>query len=375
MFLPGTARLMLARGLMHRWAKARVAAPAPPAAGNGIALVGLRKLENLIPGFVVIHDRSDRNFEHHVAAVAASLVRTFAVATAFGFMLGIEAEVHQGIVAFAGFHDDVAALATVAAGGTPPRDKLLPAKGHAAIAAVSGLDPNFRLIDKHGGNRKGLSGTIVFQNHCYPERLSSRVTQGIWFFGTPPESSLQTPQIPRLAGATIPGKSSLAKNESLVPKARLGDAGFPPREPFRQRRRYSTSMGSTITNLPICPLFRNLMRPVILAKRVSSLPRPTFSPGFTRVPRCRTMMVPPGTTCPPNALNPSRCAFESRPFREVPCPFLCAIRNPLNSKRRHPVGGCEGILPSLSYFFFEGDFFAAFFGAAFFLVECFLAFA
>src|SRR5580700_7408856 len=85
------------------------------------------------------------------------------------------------------------------------------------------------------------------------------------------------------------------------------------------------SIGSTITNLPIEPLFRNLMRPVILANKVSSLPRPTFSPGFTRVPRCRTMMVPPGTTCPPNALNPSRCAFESRPFREVPCPFLCAI--------------------------------------------------
>ena len=32
------------------------------------------------------------------------------------------------------------------------------------------------------------------------------------------------------------------------------------------------------------------------------------------------MMVPPGTSCPPKALKPNRCAFESRPFREVPCP-------------------------------------------------------
>src|SRR5260370_8140422 len=39
------------------------------------------------------------------------------------------------------------------------------------------------------------------------------------------------------------------------------------------------------------------------------------------------MIVPPGTSCPPKALNPSRCAFESRPFREVPCPFLCAIKS------------------------------------------------
>src|SRR3981081_2012788 len=75
------------------------------------------------------------------------------------------------------------------------------------------------------------------------------------------------------------------------------------------------------------------MRPEILAKSVSSLPRPTFRPGLTGVPRCRTMMVPPGTTCPPNALNPSRCAFESRPFREVPCPFLCAMTQSLKNSR------------------------------------------
>src|SRR5438128_772743 len=37
------------------------------------------------------------------------------------------------------------------------------------------------------------------------------------------------------------------------------------------------------------------------------------------------MMLPPGTSCPPNAFTPSRCAFESRPFLELPKPFLCAI--------------------------------------------------
>src|SRR3954465_8195773 len=37
------------------------------------------------------------------------------------------------------------------------------------------------------------------------------------------------------------------------------------------------------------------------------------------------MMLPPGTSCPPNAFTPSRCAFESRPFLELPNPFLCAI--------------------------------------------------
>jgi len=106
--------------------------------------------------------------------------------------------------------------------------------------------------------------------------------------------------------------------------AMAAESGFSPRVksvPYFA----AAASGSTITNFPIDPLSTNLIRPVILAKSVSSLPRPTFSPGFTRVPRCRTMIVPPGTSCPPKALNPSRCAFESRPFREVPCPFLCAI--------------------------------------------------
>jgi hypothetical protein len=37
------------------------------------------------------------------------------------------------------------------------------------------------------------------------------------------------------------------------------------------------------------------------------------------------MMVPPVTNSPAKAFTPSRCAFESRPFVELPPPFLCAI--------------------------------------------------
>ena len=79
-------------------------------------------------------------------------------------------------------------------------------------------------------------------------------------------------------------------------------------------RRYFASSGSIMTNLPIEPLSRNLMRPVILAKRVSSLPRPTLRPGFTRVPRWRTMMVPPGTICPPKALKPAAARLSRGRF-------------------------------------------------------------
>jgi pimeloyl-ACP methyl ester carboxylesterase len=42
---------------------------------------------------------------------------------------------------------------------------------------------------------------------------------------------------------------------------------------------------STMTNLPMEPRSLNTILPLIFANKVSSLPRPTFRPGFTRVPR------------------------------------------------------------------------------------------
>src|ERR1051326_5737055 len=91
------------------------------------------------------------------------------------------------------------------------------------------------------------------------------------------------------------------------------------------RRNLSYATAVTLTNLPIRPRSRNSTTPVTLANSVSSLPQPTFKPGLILVPRWRTMIDPPGTSCPPTTLTPSRCAFESRPFLELPNPFLCAI--------------------------------------------------
>src|SRR6476660_925967 len=79
------------------------------------------------------------------------------------------------------------------------------------------------------------------------------------------------------------------------------------------------------TNLPRRPRSWNLTTPSILAKSVSSLPRPTFWPGLNFVPRWRTMIVPPVTVWPPNAFTPRCWELESRPLRLEPCPFLCAM--------------------------------------------------
>jgi len=52
------------------------------------------------------------------------------------------------------------------------------------------------------------------------------------------------------------------------------------------------------------------------------------------VPRCRMMMEPPVTSSPAKAFTPSLCALESRPFVELPPPFLCAIAESLSEVSR-----------------------------------------
>src|SRR5580704_10068627 len=52
---------------------------------------------------------------------------------------------------------------------------------------------------------------------------------------------------------------------------------------------------------------------------------PSFAPGCHVVPRWRTRMLPPVTASPPNFFTPRRRPFESRPLRDEPPAFLCAI--------------------------------------------------
>src|SRR5580658_7687515 len=69
----------------------------------------------------------------------------------------------------------------------------------------------------------------------------------------------------------------------------------------------------------------NRTRPSDLAKSVSSLPRPTFTPGWKCVPRWRTIIEPALTDSPSEAFTPRRCALESRPFRVEPPPLVLDI--------------------------------------------------
>src|SRR6266545_5468978 len=91
---------------------------------------------------------------------------------------------------------------------------------------------------------------------------------------------------------------------------------------------------ATLTNLS-SPLRSKRTYPSDLAKRVWSTPIPTLTPALKRVPRWRTRMLPAVTNWPPKRLTPSICGLESRPFLELPTPFLWAMRLHLDLRDAH----------------------------------------
>ena len=104
---------------------------------------------NFLSRVIVVKDRSYRNFKNDVFALAPGLVRAFAVTPALRFVLGIEAEVHEGVVALAGFHVDVAAFAAIATGRSAARNIFLAPEGNAAVPAAASFNPDFSFVDEH----------------------------------------------------------------------------------------------------------------------------------------------------------------------------------------------------------------------------------
>src|SRR5438552_14752316 len=129
--------------------KPGVAASASATASNYDALIRIRVVVNFLSRFIVVQDRSHRNFKDDVFALAAGFVRAFTVAPALRFVFGIEAEVHQRVVALAGFHVDVAALAAIATGRSAARNIFLAPEGNAAVPAAASFNPDFSLVDEH----------------------------------------------------------------------------------------------------------------------------------------------------------------------------------------------------------------------------------
>src|SRR5579883_3384165 len=145
----GAAGLVFRGRLMGGSGKPGVAAAAAATARHHPGLAIVREVEELFPGFVVENRGSDRHLDSDAFAIVPGSVAAFAVAAALGGVLGIEAEMQEGIAVDGSDHGDVAAATAIAAARAATGDVLLPAKGQTAVAAIPGLDGNSCFVDEH----------------------------------------------------------------------------------------------------------------------------------------------------------------------------------------------------------------------------------
>ncbi len=145
----GTAGLVLGGRLVGGGGEARVALAAFAAAGHGEAFAGLGEIvEALAGGFVVDHG-ADGHLDVERAALGAGPLAALAVTAALGLVLGVEAELEQGVLVLGGDQGHVAAAAAIAAARAAARDELFPAESQAAVAAVARFYENSRFVDEH----------------------------------------------------------------------------------------------------------------------------------------------------------------------------------------------------------------------------------
>jgi hypothetical protein len=150
-FFAGATELVFAGGLVDGGGKVLIAAASATTFGDDDAFIGGFEIVDQLARVLVEERGADGNLEDDGVAVEAGAVGAHAMLAALALVLGVVAEVDEGVVALRADHDDVAAVAAVAAGGTAAGDEFFAAEGHAAIAAVAGLDANFCFIDEHWG--------------------------------------------------------------------------------------------------------------------------------------------------------------------------------------------------------------------------------
>src|SRR5262249_42875673 len=225
-----------------------------------------RQLAQDEAGIPLAGDGPDGDPEHQVLGIGAVLVGAAAVLAPTRRVLPAIAKVEQGGETLVGLEKDGGAAPAVAAVRSAARHVLLAAEAHAAAAAVTGLDEDVDLVDEH--RRGGAGGG-----------------------GAP---------IGRLGGS-----GSGAGRPDGGPPAHVAE-------------------GRTLTNRRPARWSKRTI-PSVLANSVKSTPSPTLVPGRKRVPRWRTRIEPAVTCWPPNRFTPSILAWLSRPSRELPPPFLCAM--------------------------------------------------
>jgi hypothetical protein len=101
-----------------------------------------------LAGLIVVNDGSDRNLDFQILTVAPVTSTAFAVASSFSAKRVVITKFEKGVFVNIGGEIDIAAVAAIAAAGAAPRNKLFPAEGDAAVAAIACFDRDFGFVDE-----------------------------------------------------------------------------------------------------------------------------------------------------------------------------------------------------------------------------------
>ena len=127
--------------------------PATASRGDQNALSGRCKVVTHLVGFRVVDNRSHRHRDFQIVAVLSVPVAALAVLAAVCAKRVVVSKFEEGIFLGVGDQIDVAAVSTVSAARTAPRNEFFTSKRDTPVSTVTGTHGNLRFVNEHTGKK------------------------------------------------------------------------------------------------------------------------------------------------------------------------------------------------------------------------------
>jgi hypothetical protein len=116
---------------------------------NKISTVVFGHIVNYFAAFSVADYRSRGNGNYHIVGSCAVEFSALAVFTVLRDKFVLIAECEQGVCAGIYAKNDISAVSAIATVGTARRYVFFASEGYGTVAAVTGFDINFNVVNKH----------------------------------------------------------------------------------------------------------------------------------------------------------------------------------------------------------------------------------
>ena len=143
-----------------------VAVAASPSGSDLYALLRFGEIVKYLAGCIIVDDRAEGNRDFQVFTAAAAFVAALPMLSPSGAKDVVEPEFQECVLLGIGDKVDVAAVTAVASAWPSARHKFFAAECNTAMAAVAGLDGDFRLVNEQ--RRAYSAGWILMKRPVRP---------------------------------------------------------------------------------------------------------------------------------------------------------------------------------------------------------------